>query len=343
MKLLEVAIIGAGNIAGGYDSKKILNDGGVYSHAGAYKAHGAFSLRSVYDVDEAASKKFQKEWGITQALFGEESFCQTYHDIVSICTPDATHFAYAERLIKSNCCKTLFIEKPLSNDAKKVEYIAKLARISGINVVINFQRRHEEVHKKLLEEISACIDSVLSVSAYYTKGLCHIGVTLIDTLRFFFGNPSSVQAFNRVYNYEINDYSYEFMMFYTYFSVVIKTSDVERDFYNYHLFELDILFRKKRIVIHDNSQRIKTVPITSYAYSGVNVLNERIAQYADTSYKYSMLNSIAYIYDVTVGNICHTINTPDSSFNNLLIINAVVESFNQGGKRVFLENGIWKK
>ena len=44
MNSLSVAIIGTGNIAGGYDEKKQGGDIGIYTHAGAYAAHGGFEL-----------------------------------------------------------------------------------------------------------------------------------------------------------------------------------------------------------------------------------------------------------------------------------------------------------
>src|SRR5690606_6428811 len=46
---LRVAIVGAGKVAGGYDKDR--SDGNVFSHAGAYRAHGGFDLLVCIEPD----------------------------------------------------------------------------------------------------------------------------------------------------------------------------------------------------------------------------------------------------------------------------------------------------
>jgi predicted dehydrogenase len=343
MKLLSVAIIGTGNIAGGYDAKKTDGDAGIYTHAGAYAAHGGFELRTVFDVDRQVAESFCRTWkaGAISTELGD--IYRGFHDVVSICTPDHTHFDIVRNLLAAGCCRTVFVEKPIATDLSQIEEIIRLARQTNIQVVVNFQRRYDPVHLEVRNLIASSPGIVLSVNAHYMKGLRHIGITMVDTITYLCGYPTAVQAFNRVLNQEVDDYSYEFILYYPNFTVAVKTTDVDSDVYNYHVFEIDLLLRDRRLALVDNSQRIKEVSVTGYAYSGVKVFNEREAKYRETGYKLSMKDAAGYIFDVTTGNTDHVVNTPQTSFNNLLIINRIIESFDQGAVKLFLEPESWKK
>ena len=66
--------------------------------------------------------------------------------------------------------------------------------------------------------------------------------------------------------------------------------------YNYHIFEIDLLFSDKRIIINDNSRLIESKEIVDYSYSGVKVLNDRTTNKIETDYKISFLNIVEYLY-----------------------------------------------
>lgn len=343
MKPLSTAIIGTGNIAGGYDSKKTDSADGIYTHAGAYAAHGGFELRTVFDVDRRIADSFRSTWNAGGTATKLDDIYQGFHDVVSLCTPDHTHFDIVRNLLISRCCRTVFIEKPIATDLSQIEEITRLSQQTNIQVVVNFQRRHDPIHLEVRNLIASSPDIVLSVDAHYMKGLRHIGITMIDTITYLLGYPTAVQAFNRVFNRQVDDYSYEFILYYPAFTVAVKTIDVDSAAYNYHVFEIDILLTDRRLTLIDNSQRIKETPVTGYVYSGVKVLNEQKAIYRETDYKLSMVDSAAYIFDVTTGSRNHTVNTPQISFNNLLIINRIIESYDQGAVKLSLESESWKR
>ena len=90
MKSLSVAIIGTGNIAGGYDEKKTDGDAGIYTHAGAYAARDGFELRTVFDVDREVAESFCRRWkagGISTEL---GDIYRGFHDVVSLSGGDAS-------------------------------------------------------------------------------------------------------------------------------------------------------------------------------------------------------------------------------------------------------------
>jgi predicted dehydrogenase len=343
MNPLSVAIIGTGNIAGGYDEKKLAGEEGVYSHAGAYQLHGGFRLNAVYDTDRERGAAFCKRWNGAENVESLAEIRRMQHDVISVCTPDGTHADIVRELLQAGCCKTIFVEKPLAATTGEAEEIMQLTQERGINVVVNFQRRNEVTHRELSELIAARPDHLLSVSGHYMKGLRHIGITMIDTLIMLCGHPLSVQAYNRAFNREADEYSYEFILYFAAFTASVKTVDSERLGYNYHLFEIDLLLADGRKTLVDISQALREAPVTPYAYSGVKVINERQAVIRDTGYKFSMQDAVAYLHEITSGRKPHVTNTPQSFYNDLLVVEKVIESYERGSVKLDFEPQSWKK
>jgi predicted dehydrogenase len=341
--LLSAAIIGTGNIAGGFDEKKRSEDTGIYSHAGAYTAHGGFELKTVFDPDGERLETFRNTWKASYNANSLDEIYASHHDVISVCSPDLTHFDIVREIIVRRCCSTIFVEKPLSLEINQIDELIRLAISNNIRIVVNSQRRNEPQHREIREIIASHPGELLSVTCHYMKGLHHIGVTMIDTLSYLCGYPDAVMAYNRVYNQEIDDYSYEFVLFYPSFTVAVKTVDAEGFLYNYHIFEIDLLFSNKRLALVDISQGLRETPVTGYSYSGVKVMNEREAKYRETGYKYSMVEAVRYIFDITTGKLAHEINTPQSSYNNCMIVNKIIESFDHGLIKLNLEQDLWKK
>lgn len=343
MPPLSVAIIGTGNIAGGYDEKKQGGDSGIYTHAGAYAVHDGFELKTVFDLDAARAEDFSRIWTAGRTALSLSEIYGSHHDVISVCSPDHTHFDIVRDILGAGCCRTIFVEKPLAVSTDQIEELIQLAAKNGIHLVVNFQRRNEPLHQEIRKFIASHPGILLSATCHYMKGLQHIGVTMIDTLSYLCGYPEAVLAYNRVLNQEVGDYSYEFVLYYHGFTVVVKTTDADRFRYNYHVFEIDLLLADRRYTLVDISRFVREIPVTSYAYSGVNVLNEGEAQYRETGYKISMVDAIGYLHDITTGKSAHEINTPHSSYNNTVIINRIVESYERGSVKLNLEQGLWKK
>ncbi len=331
-KKLSVAIIGAGRIAGRYDMDKIDGDPGTYTHAGAYKKDGRFFLKKICDVDTKRAGLFSKQWGVETAVTDLNEIYSDYHDVVSVCTPDATHFEIVSNIIKHKAAKTVFAEKPLALCEDEMLEIIRCTGGNDINVVVNFQRRFDGSHERLKEIVEEKPGKLLAVNAYYIKGLDHIGITVVDTIIYLCGVPRSVYAYNRVYNRQVNDYTYEFILFFDSFNVTVKTIDTESADYNYHIFEIDMLFSDKRITINDNSRTIETRVVGDYAYSGVRALDDRHPVYEESGYRFSMLNVVDYLYDISTGSKGHTKNTLEHSYLNMSILKTIKLSYEKNSK-----------
>lgn len=343
MSKLSVAIIGAGNIAGGYDQNRLNDDSGIYSHAGAYAASGKFSLKTVFDSDRQRAESFRGYWKAGTVAPEIADVYRVFHDVVSVCAPDDTHFEIVRTLLENRCCRTVFLEKPAAMSAAKTEQLEQRARAAGVDVIVNFQRRNEAAHQAIRDRIAARPEKVLAASGYYIKGLRHIGITMIDTLTFLLGYPDAVLAYNRVYNQEVSDYSYEFILFFGALNVSVRTTDVEKFSYNYHIFEIDLLFADRRLTLLDNSRLVRESGLGEYAYSGVKVLDDRSPTYAETGLARAMAEAVEYVYRVTTDEAVHATNTLAASYNNALIVERIIQSFEQGFAKLDFEQGKWKR
>lgn len=328
-KELSVAIIGAGRIAGGYDRDRLDASPGIFTHAGAFTRDGRFSLDTIIDIDEAKARQFANEWQIPSVGTDFTDICRAHHDVISVCTPDSSHSAIINELIKSRAAKTIFAEKPLALSGQEILDIRRLAEERGVNVVVNSQRRFDPVHRRLRDIITAERVRLLAVNAYYIKGLDHIGTTLIDTICFLCGKPESVFAYNRVFNRAIHNYTYEFILFFDSFNVTVKTVDSETSGYSYHIFEIDLLLNNKRLIVNDNSRRLETRPVVDYAYSGVRCFDDQHPAAEETGYAFSMLNAVEYLYEITMGIRQHDENTPGTAYQNKCIVEAVRRSYEE--------------
>jgi predicted dehydrogenase len=331
-KVLTVAIVGSGRIAGGYDRERIDRSPGIFTHAGAFTKDGRFIVSTIIDADETKARRFAEEWRIPAVGTDIADLCRTHHDVISVCTPDSSHSMIISELIKSGAAKTIFAEKPLALSNEEMLDIRRLSEEHNINVVVNFQRRFDPAHRRLRDMIAAARGRLLAVNGYYIKGLDHIGTTFIDTICFLCGNPESVLSYNRVFNKTILDYTYEFILFFDSFNVTAKTVDAETSGYAYHIFEIDLLMDDKRLVVNDNSRQIETRPVVDYAYSGVRCLDDRNPVVEETGYALSMLNAAGYVYDITSGAKRHDENTPLSSYRNKCIVEAIKRSYEEQKK-----------
>ncbi len=327
--LLTVLIIGAGDIAGGYDQRKDIEDTGIYSHAGAYQANGQFSLFGIYDTCFESAKKFQSFWDVERVFNDLEEIIDANPDVISVCTPDNTHYEIIKTLLQNNACRCIFAEKPLALSVSDIEELARLSDRSAIPVVTNFQRRFDPVYHELSERFLDNPENIITANCYYMKGLSHIGVSLIDAAISIFGRPKNVLSYGRQYNQAVTDYSYDFIFDYGMFNITFKAADPIDGAYYYHIFEFDILFSDGRITLLDNTRTMQKRGVINYTYSGFRTLDEHNANYIDTGYRKSMLNSVNYVAEVTEG-AKHEINTIQDSICNAHVINAIIESFSSG-------------
>ena len=112
-------IIGCGKIAGVYDN---LDDQFVYSHAAAYTKHKHVDIVGCWDLKIKNSSKLSEKYKIDAYDCSYiDAIKITKPDIVSICTPEKTHFEFVMSILESDFIpKIIFLEKPVCSNENQL-------------------------------------------------------------------------------------------------------------------------------------------------------------------------------------------------------------------------------
>lgn len=194
----RAALIGCGKIASEFADDPRLK--GVYTHAGAYAACPATALVAVCDVDPVKANNCARRWDVG-AVYRDaaELFADSAPEIVSICTPDHTHFEMLSLALETPGVRAVLAEKPVALEPAAARQIARLAGERGICVVVNYSRRYSPGHLRLRDEIRAGrLGNIQAVSGYYTKGVLHNGSHWFDLARFLVGEITAVWATDKL-------------------------------------------------------------------------------------------------------------------------------------------------
>lgn len=177
--MIRVVIVGAGKIAQGMDFPRSKT---VTTHVRAFQHHGGFEVVAFCDLDLERAKAAARLWGVPHAAKHIEDVASLKPDLVSICTPDSTHF---EVLKQSYCLnpQLVFCEKPLALNSNEGLTIVKKCRERNISLAVNYSRRWSKavqafrsiLHKNIFGKIQ-------SVRARYYGGWLRNGSHLVDVL-----------------------------------------------------------------------------------------------------------------------------------------------------------------
>jgi predicted dehydrogenase len=194
----RAALIGCGKIGSEYaDDPLLQND--VFSHAGAYARCPRTRLIAVCDADPDRARRCAARWGVASQYGTVEALLDKEHpDLVSICTPDATHFEVARAVLDHpGRVKAVLCEKPVAVSLDEARDLLALARRRGVVLAVNYFRRHA-VNLRALRDLRAAgrLGDVQAVTGLYTKGTLHNGSHWFDLLRFLVGEPDWVAATN---------------------------------------------------------------------------------------------------------------------------------------------------
>lgn len=250
IRLIKASIIGCGKIAGGsYEFNKT-------THAGAYQANKHISLVSCYDTNSSRSKKISKRFNCKQRKT-IEAILSDEPDIISICTPENTHFKIVKKILNLSKKKLIiFLEKPSFPDKKNFDEILKILKSSKSEIIVNHSRRFDAVHNNLKKLIkNGKFGKFISASVLYYGGWMHNGVHAIDTLIYLLNKEIKIsRIFSRKKTNYKNDPSIDLVLNAGSKLQKIYMNSVEEK--NYQIFEFDLRFAKSRVRIEDFGNRI---------------------------------------------------------------------------------------
>jgi predicted dehydrogenase len=194
---MKAAVLGCGAIGAGREARH--PDVGVDSHAAAYDACADTELAAVCDVDAALAEACARRFGVSAVHSDPAALLAEGPEIVSVCTPDATHAELVEAALRAPGVRAVLAEKPLALDAGAAHALAALAREHGVVLAVAYFRRFAPALRALRDELAAgAIGELQHVAGVYVKGLKHNGTHWLDLLRFLVGEPVAVRGWDRL-------------------------------------------------------------------------------------------------------------------------------------------------
>ena len=209
--MINVALFGLGRIGAMHAQNIFLNN--------------KCSLQYVFDIDQALAKKIAKKFNSISIKNTSIAYTDKNVDVIFITTPTSTHIKYIMEAVKFK--KTIFCEKPLDLNIKKINQCKKFIKKYNPKIQVGFNRRYDPGHYALkksiqigeigkLEKIIITSRDPAPPSMAYLKvsGGIFRDMTIhdFDLIRFYLGNDEVKEIFATTTNLsdlrikKINDY-----------------------------------------------------------------------------------------------------------------------------------------
>ena len=177
----------------------------------------------------------------------------TSTDIISICTPTATREqVFHEALLLQP--KVIIVEKPLANDGVTARRLMHLAVASGVQIVVNFQRRRDPALKRVRSSITKNPEKVVF---RYSNGMKNYASHAVDLLIGWFGKINKVQAFGTCDEGDDPNYSFVCSMDAGFQAIFLGIDRLQ-----YDQFEFDLFFEDKVVGLHNSGvEKVCQLPV----------------------------------------------------------------------------------
>lgn len=286
---LSVLIVGCGRIAGGFDERAADEDD-IWSHAGAYSAHGGFRLVACVEPDGKKRSAFMERWGIEHgfASLDDVRASGLAVDVASVCAPTAVHAAILDALLAMPV-RAVFAEKPLTADLAEARRLVAAYRDAGRPLAVNYLRRWDAGMAALKASLAADEWGPLqSVVAHYGKGVHNSGGHVVDLLHFLIGPLTPEAAFRRRFDVDRQDPTVD---------ALLATADgrpvylVGGDSRAFFAFEVDIVLARGRVTIEELGRVVRLRnAVASPVFEGYRNLER--GQWRDTALGRAMVNAV---------------------------------------------------
>jgi predicted dehydrogenase len=247
--MLNVLVIGCGNIGGGFDLD-YQGDMPPCTHAGVFDADPRFTLLACVDPDSQKCQAFQKKWAIPHlfSTVDEVLSAKVKVDVISICSPTVFHHSniVALRALKPSL---IFCEKPVASSVADTKALIALCQKENILLAVNYNRRWDEHIVHLQQAIkNNHYGALRSVVGLYNKGILNNGSHLLDLLDYLLGKVSVQTVLPGVNDFFKQDPSVSALLLTdTGIPVHLVTGHAE----DYAIFELQFIFSKGLLAMQD--------------------------------------------------------------------------------------------
>jgi predicted dehydrogenase len=202
---LKAAIIGCGWVAGGYDQHGSAP--GVRTHAKAYALDERTELVAACDADPKRLQAFGEAWGVAHTYTDVRAMLQDVSpDIVSICTPDESHFDLLCLCLEFPCIRAVWCEKPLAKTSAGCADLVDSYRDASVVLLVNYMRSFCAQYQQLKGRLrSDEFGALLKIEVHYTKGIIHNGSHAMDLLIDWLGEPDSMHVSHAFVDHDAED------------------------------------------------------------------------------------------------------------------------------------------
>ena len=244
-------IVGCGKIAGFFEEP---GSELVYGHALAYWKNKNISQIAFVDIDSGKARQMAQRYAgkwFSDIQLGLDIFKP---EIVSVCTPDQTHFSIVNEIILSNVKPgVVLLEKPACGSSMELDTIQQNSIENNVAVVVNHSRRFDRHYHHLKEFIDNNIyGSLIRADFTYYGGWKHNGIHLIDTVLYLFGGDLRLlKIFGSEPSRIAGDPTIELLLELKSGNIKspVKINSFNED--NYQVFEFDFKFENGRVRIEN--------------------------------------------------------------------------------------------
>jgi predicted dehydrogenase len=271
MNTYRAGIIGCGKIASEFADDPRM-EGDIFTHAEAYTHCPETDLVAICDSDPGQLTKCGQRWGVRarytdlKELIGHEDL-----DIISVCTPDATHAEVIKDILSgSQSVKAILCEKPLATTVEAAQELIALSQQEAIILAVMYMRRHARNYQALKDFLlSGQLGSIQAISGWYTKGVRHNGTHWFDSVRHLAGEVIWVMAWDRLKDSQ-DDPTLDVVLGLENGSIAsLRACDANY----FSIFEMEILGSLGRVRLLDSGFQIETSKVTdSKRYTGYKEL-----------------------------------------------------------------------
>jgi predicted dehydrogenase len=234
----SAVVIGAGNIAAGYDSPA---DRHVLTHLHAIAREPRFRCVGMYDTVPARAAQQAARWGVPMVINVEELFREPL-DLAVVAVPDEAHMDWLLILLEHDV-RLVLCEKPLTTSLLNSRKVVEIYRNRGRALAVNYQRRFERTVISLRSRLTnGELGNPIAGVVWYSKGVLHNGSHAVDVLRYLFGEVHALSVRRRIVDFRISDPTVSGTLEFGPVNIELVGGD-ERLF---SLFEIDLLFEKAR-------------------------------------------------------------------------------------------------
>lgn len=188
--MYKVMIIGAGNQGAFCDIPGSGKEHKIISHAKGFTSHHGFELVGFHDTSEQAMSEAAIEWETDWFYSLDEAWDAYDIDIVSICTPDETHYDILNAILKYNP-KLVLCEKPLTTNLEQARSIVEKYNQRKIPILVNYTRRFIPQLQELRRKIRGGeFGKYLYGCGFFNRGWLHTGTHMVDFIRWLFDDSN---------------------------------------------------------------------------------------------------------------------------------------------------------